>query len=317
MAPHIRPRSRGDGAEGRRRRLSAPPNPNPLELTRERAESVAGQPKQLILTFVNSVRLDFAATWVHHLRRLGLTNWLVGATDPQALKRLHADGVPCFSMRTALPTGEWDWGSRSFKALGQHKVDLIFQAISWGLELVITDIDALVLRDPFPFVSRWPDAGFLTTTDFLSNSTSTTGGLEAHAAASAAFNIGYMLWRPSGLPLATEWRQRLRNDPGSRWDQGEFNALARPRRAPPAAPPLSDPRLFRCSHGVVGGVLPVGGFAGGHAHFVSQFSRRDGSTPYSVHTTFQYGGAPGKRHRLREAMLWRDDEDYYSPPAVC
>jgi len=26
--------------------------------------------------------------------------------------------------------------------------------------------------------------------------------------------------------------------------------------------------------------------------------------PFSVHTTFQYGGAPGKRHRLREAMIW-------------
>jgi len=27
-------------------------------------------------------------------------------------------------------------------------------------------------------------------------------------------------------------------------------------------------------------------------------------SPFSVNTTFQYGGAPGKRHRLREAMLW-------------
>jgi len=67
---------------------------------------------------------------------------------------------------------------------------------------------------------------------------------------------------------------------------------------------LSDPRLFMCAHGVVGGVLPVGEFAGGHAHFVSQFARRSGVEPFSVHTTFQYGGAPGKRHRLREAMLW-------------
>ena len=32
-----------------------------------------------------------------------------------------------------------------------------------------------------------------------------------------------------------------------------------------------------------------------------------------VHTTFQYGGAPGKRHRLREAMLWHDEPKYYAP----
>ena len=30
-----------------------------------------------------------------------------------------------------------------------------------------------------------------------------------------------------------------------------------------------------------------------------------------VHTTFQYGGVEGKRHRLREAMMWEDDPSYY------
>lgn len=34
--------------------------------------------------------------------------------------------------------------------------------------------------------------------------------------------------------------------------------------------------------------------------------------PYVVHTTFQYGGSAGKRHRLREAMLWVDPPEYYS-----
>lgn len=31
-----------------------------------------------------------------------------------------------------------------------------------------------------------------------------------------------------------------------------------------------------------------------------------------VHTTFQYGGSSGKRHRLREATLWVDPPEYYS-----
>lgn len=34
--------------------------------------------------------------------------------------------------------------------------------------------------------------------------------------------------------------------------------------------------------------------------------------PYVVHQTFQFGGTKGKRHRLREAMLWNDDPAYYS-----
>ena len=33
-----------------------------------------------------------------------------------------------------------------------------------------------------------------------------------------------------------------------------------------------------------------------------------------MHTTFQYGGTEGKRHRLREAMLFLDPPEYYNPP---
>ena len=38
--------------------------------------------------------------------------------------------------------------------------------------------------------------------------------------------------------------------------------------------------------------------------------------PFSdmVHTTFQYGGAQGKRHRLREGMMWEDEPEYYEKP---
>jgi len=36
--------------------------------------------------------------------------------------------------------------------------------------------------------------------------------------------------------------------------------------------------------------------------------------PYAVHTTFQYAGTEGKRHRLREAMLFFDQPSYYDSP---
>lgn len=36
--------------------------------------------------------------------------------------------------------------------------------------------------------------------------------------------------------------------------------------------------------------------------------------PYAVHTTFQYAGTEGKRHRLREAMVFYDPPDYYDVP---
>jgi hypothetical protein len=52
-----------------------------LMFSREQAEKTAGPSKQLLLTFTNRIRVDFAATWVGHIRRLGLSNFLVGATD--------------------------------------------------------------------------------------------------------------------------------------------------------------------------------------------------------------------------------------------
>ena len=38
--------------------------------------------------------------------------------------------------------------------------------------------------------------------------------------------------------------------------------------------------------------------------------------PYAVHTTFQYAGTEGKRHRLREAMVFYDPPEYYDSPGI-
>lgn len=285
-----------------------------LQFSQSLAKKTAGPSRTIILSFVNRIRIDFATTWVYHLQALGLSNFLIGATDDVALKALHEAKTPCFSMKTNLPEGEWAWGSPSFKALGPHKIELIYKSILWGLEVVITDIDALVLRDPFPYMARYPDAGFLTTSDHLANTT-TDGGLEDHRAIHSAYNIGYMFFRPSALPLVLEWRRFIGEDPRTRWDQGEFNRIARKGWAPNKREGLSDPRLFWAYESkVVGGVLPLSLFCGGHNYFVSRLAERLGQPAYSIHTTFQYSAAAGKRHRLREAMVWIDEPAYYDPP---
>ena len=35
-------------------------------------------------------------------------------------------------------------GSASFHSLGPHKIELIYHTLQWGLELVITDVDAMM-----------------------------------------------------------------------------------------------------------------------------------------------------------------------------
>jgi len=117
------------------------------------------------------------------------------------------------------------------------------------------------------------------------------------------------------LPLVEAWLRAVLADPTGTWDQGEFNRLARYQWDPRSTKGLSDPRLFwSYKKQLIGGVLPLALFAGGHNHFVSQLARRRGEAPYSIHTTYQYGGAAGKRHRLREAMVWIDKPAYYDPP---
>ena len=61
-------------------------------------------------------------------------------------------------------------------------------------------------------------------------------------------------------------------------------------------------------------MLPVSLFASGHTFFVSRMAHLMHTHPYMVHTTFQYGGAQGKRHRLREGMIWEDEPSYYAEP---
>ena len=71
---------------GARRRLAEAD----YSFTMERVTPIAVD-KKLLLSFVNIVRVDFARTWVHHVRKLGMTNWLVGATD-QPARAQHTQG---------------------------------------------------------------------------------------------------------------------------------------------------------------------------------------------------------------------------------
>lgn len=52
------------------------------------------------------------------------------------------------------------------------------------------------------------------------------------------------------------------------------------------------------------GILPVSTFCSGHTFFVQRMPEVMDLKPYVVHATFQFSGTPGKRHRMRERLLW-------------
>ena len=269
------------------------------------------------MTYVNANRLDFVYTFVKHLIALGQRHYLIGALDEKALRGLQARGIPCFFMDSGLTTNDYGWGTYAFRQLGLHKVQLVLDLAKTGVDALTVDADAFVLRDPAAYFRALPDADVLMSSDHL---TATNGydddGLEGPGGFYSAFNIGYIFIRARAIEFVEAWRDtcyKRKND----WDQVLF-ARCSPRgggarNGKARATGCADVQDERGAH-LMAGVLPVSLFASGHTFFVSRMAHLMHQHPYMVHTTFQYGGAQGKRHRLREAMMWEDDPEYYAAP---
>ena len=160
-----------------------------------------------------------------------------------------------------------------------------------------------------------PQADVLMSSDHLA---ATNGyndtGLEDERAFGSAFNIGFIFIRARAVEFVEAWRDACWSHEGS-WDQELFAQVLRRGGSRRGATEREDrlQPMFRLEGGrqLLAGVLPVSLFASGHTFFVTRMSHLMRTHPYMVHTTFQYGGAPGKKHRLREAMIWEDEPAYY------
>ncbi len=56
-------------------------------------------------------------------------------------------------------------------------------------------------------------------------------------------------------------------------------------------------------------------FCSGHTFFTQRMPFKLGLQPYVLHATFQFSGTPGKRHRMREFMLWHV-RSFILPPCL-
>ena len=293
---------------------SVPEGTDKPTLTTELAKKHASADNMLIATYVNYNRLDFAYTFVRHLIALKNPHFLVGALDEKALRGLQAHGIPTFLIESGLTTNDYGWGTYAFRQLGLHKVQLVLNLAKTGVNALTVDADAFILRDPFPYIRKLPHADVLMSSDHL---VATNGynddGLESASGFYSAFNIGYIYIKANSLEFVNAWRDtcyRRKND----WDQVLFSQVLSQGSGGRTVDRDRLRPMYKRSDGthVMAGVLPVSLFASGHTFFVSRMAHLMHEHPFMVHTTFQYGGAQGKRHRLREAMMWEDDPAYYS-----
>ena len=300
-------------------------------VTPDFVRSVAGTRGAVIVTWANDHYRDFARSWVSRLRALNLTNFMVGAMDETLHGHLLSIDVPTWLMGSRdidakAVRNDFGWGSSAFHKMGRDKIRLIrdFTRVD-GVDVLISDIDVAWFRDPVPFFRRYPAADILVSSDLLRSEIDKDPasqaprrvdgeGLEFHMC-HAASNIGMMWFRPTpgSRELTSRWVDAIEKD-DKLWDQNAFNDLVRSeggcegRGKAEAEAEDVDPGLFRAFGGrVVVGTLPVAQFANGHVFYAQRTHSRLGLAPYAVHNTFQYGGTPGKRHRMREANAWLGD----------
>ena len=288
----------------------------------------------MIVTWANDHYRDFARSWVGNLRALGLSNFMVGAMDADLHGFLRDEGVPTWLMGSrdiAKGTVERDfgWGTKTFHKMGRDKIRLIRDLTTIdGVDVLISDIDTAWLRRPDAFFRRYPDADMLVSTDQLKSETDVVPeqkaylakgikginasgtddeGLELHIC-HAAMNIGVMWFRSTAgsRELTDEW-VKLIEAKDELWDQNAFNDLVRLGGSCSSKPDGSG--LMRGFRGkILVGALPASQFANGHVFHAQRMHSRKATDPFAVHNTFQYGGTPGKRHRMREANVWRGED---------
>lgn len=262
----------------------------------------------IMVTWANTHYHDFVKNWVLNVRKCKISNFIVGSMDGELLEKLVRDEVPTFAMQSGLTTQDFGWGTVNFHKMGRKKIELIHLFTHMGFDILVSDVDTVWMKNPMPYVAKYPEADILTSSDHLAN-TAKLDGLEDPQIAHSAANIGIMLLRHTAKDFAKEWVEELKKDE-TMWDQNAFNVLFRKG----STGSRDENNLFLGYDGKLKmGILPVSIFASGHTFFVQKMYEKKKIQPYVVHATFQFSGTEGKRHRMREALLWQDPPDYYDP----
>jgi len=299
--------------------------------------------KRLMMACANYGYLDFVLNWVHHVRKIGVSNFVVAAMDDRIHTELQRRSIPTFRMLDStneyIPSRELVWGSHEFFERGRRTVGLIVNITRCGVDVLLSDVDTVWLRNPYDFIDKYPKLDVLVSTDSL-QSLNILGGLEPERIIRKwDLNIGVMHFTSRSSFVAADWLRRLEADTNL-WDQAGFNDLVRAPQMPTdanakrkgredggrgGADDECAPLGISCAGGEFAhpvldyrayvGVLPAILFCSGHTYFVQQQHKlhagNQSLAPFVVHTTFTFSKTLGKRHRLREGLLWDADPPEY------
>ena len=300
--------------------------------------------RPVLATFVSNGFHEFALNWYAHVvGRLNMTNVIVAALDDETERLCEEKGIPFHSdadlrytfdvMATGGqplhdPNAKVTMRGKAFQQIGALKAAFLLYLLEKGHEVLVSDVDAVWLRDPLPFFKTErvaTETDLAVSTDCLSHEHEKRNGGCWHM----QFNTGVLWLRPTRATrrFVGEWRDALlATEHEFEHDQDIFNRLLRVETdgSKPGFRPLFENKKSMAeknaediparlaARGTRVGALPLSLFCGGQTYFVQRLHEKLRVRPLVVHTTYQFSQARGKRQRLREHGLWAlDDAAYY------
>ncbi|KAI9033203.1 nucleotide-diphospho-sugar transferase-domain-containing protein [Hyaloraphidium curvatum] len=242
----------------------------------------------VMVSFASASYWDMTLNFVKSVQQAGIPNLLIVTMDNASSLFASEVGIPFFPYHAHLNSsdgGTDEFGTDIFRDMVNRRCSLIAVALRAGFNILLSDVDVVWKRNPFPFFSQGDY-------DLEIQSDSRRAFTERMPQTPFSDFVNAGLFYARGIPKVTDLFQtladRLREDP-TRDDQTELNRL------------LND-NAFNIRYRVLDPVL----FPNGFQHFSRSISARAGVDPFCIHNNWVIGQTT-KIYRFREAGVWLQD----------
>jgi len=292
-------------------------------LSRELVESFAVD-KTIMLT-VSDWRIfeTFGRSWMKHLARIKVDYYLVGATDQMTAAYLASQGRhPCFKFfedgHGHGTQKEYKYGDVHYNAATWRKVTVVQQIVSWGFNVIHSDVDVVWFRDPKPYFlgESIAEADVIVSTDLVSTQNPVGDeGMEVGIHQHVNLNTGvyFVKATPGGQLFMEQWAGLRKNAGG---DNDQFGLYKWVRGRPANVEHTKRVLNIRVDEGkwVKMGLLSVAMLLNGYSYFIPRLNIVNKVPAVGIHLTWVPLSREGKFHRMRDGMLYNDEPEYYNGP---
>ena len=244
----------------------------------------------IILSVVDSRYSTFALNFYKtSLQKFGLTNYLMVCIDTESYRTLTQQGLYCIldtAKNSNLPSSG-NFGSAGYIAKTNLKTLLVLQALQLGLTVLVSDLDVVLLQNPFSYFTCM-ECDLHVTRDRVQ------------------LNTGFVYVQPTNNSIylyETAWKLYLHYHKSH--DQSYFNMAVRQLK--------NEDRNLQMHE------LPQTQFQCGVYYFQNagrEFAGKPCPKCVMVHNNYM-GSINAKMYRFKENLMWTDNTNqYYSNPGA-